>query len=62
MVEHLTHNRKTEGSNLTYNTRGQCYKTFLSMIYGFLHQARVFVRLDWKILPMTNTLADYENP
>ncbi len=62
MVEHLAHNRKTEGSNPAYNTRGQCYKTFLSVIYGFLNQARVFVRLDWKNLPMTNTLADYENP
>ncbi len=42
--------------------RGYCYKTFLSVIYGLLYQARVFVRLDWKGLPMTNTLAYYENP
>jgi hypothetical protein len=41
--------------------RGQCYKTFLSVIYGFSYQARVFVRLDWKSLPMTNTLAYHEN-
>ncbi len=32
---------------------GQCYKTFLSIIDQFSYQARVFVRLDWKSLPMT---------
>ncbi len=34
----------------------------LSVIYGFLHQARVSVRLDWESLPRTNTLTYYENP
>ncbi len=37
-------------------------KLFFSMIYGFLYQARVFVRLAQKSLQMTNTLAYYENP
>jgi hypothetical protein len=32
-------------------------KLFLSEIYGFSYQATVFVRLDRKSLPMTNTLA-----
>ena len=36
---------------------GQFYRTFLSVIYGFSNLARAFVRLDWKSLPMTNTLA-----
>jgi len=31
-------------------------KTFLPVIYRFLYKARVFVRLDWKSSPMTNTL------
>jgi hypothetical protein len=43
-------------------TWAQSYKTFLSMIYGFLCYARVFVRLDWKSLPMTNAVAYNENP
>ncbi len=38
-------------------TWGQCYKTFLSTIYEFLYQARVFIRLGWKSLQGTNTLA-----
>ncbi len=37
-------------------------KKFTPVIYGFSYQARVFVRLDQKSLPMTNTLAYYENP
>jgi hypothetical protein len=37
-------------------------KLFLSMIYGFLYKARVFVGLGWKSLPGTNILASYENP
>ncbi len=44
------------------DTWGQCYKTFLSVIYGFLYYARVSVVLDWKSLPMTNTLAYYKKP
>jgi hypothetical protein len=32
------------------------------VIYGFLYKAVVFLRLDWKSSPMTNTLAYYENP
>jgi hypothetical protein len=43
-------------------TWGQCYKTFLSLIYGFPCLARVLFSLDWKSLPMTNALAYYENP
>jgi hypothetical protein len=42
-------------------SRGQCYETFLSVICVFSYLARVFVRQDWKSLPMTNTLAYYEN-
>ncbi len=42
--------------------RGQCYKTFLPVIYRFTYKARVFVRLCWKSFPRTNTLAYYENP
>jgi hypothetical protein len=30
------------------------------MVNGFSYQARVFVKIDWKSLPMTNTLAYYE--
>ncbi len=41
--------------------RGQCYKTFVSVIYKFLNYARVLVRLDWKSLSEKNTLAYYEN-
>ena len=46
-------------SNL--NTRGQCYNTFLSIIYEFLKRARVFVlgKLFYPIV--INTLAQYEN-
>ncbi len=32
---------------------------FLSVIYGFSYQATAFVRLSWKSLPGTNTLAYY---
>ncbi len=35
---------------------------FTSVIYELFYQAKVFVRLDWKSIPMTNTLAYYENP
>ncbi len=44
------------------NTGANVIKLFLSVIYGFLYLARVFVRLYWKSLPMTNTLAYYKNP
>ncbi len=37
-------------------------KLFLSVMYGFSYKARVFLRLDQESLPMTNTLAFYENP
>ncbi len=37
-------------------------KLFLSVIYRFSYKATVFVTLDWKGLPRTNTLAYYENP
>ncbi len=37
-------------------------KLFLSVIYGFLYKAREFLRLDLKSVPMTNTLANYDNP
>jgi hypothetical protein len=41
---------------------GANVKLFLSVIYGFLYKAyRVFVRIDQKSLPITNTLAYYEN-
>ncbi len=33
----------------------------LSIIYKFLHIARVFVRLGWKSLPITNTPAYFKN-
>jgi hypothetical protein len=36
-------------------------KHFTAIIYEFLCQAKVFVRLGWKSLPDTNTLAYYEN-
>ncbi len=36
-------------------------KLFLSVIYKFSYQARVFVRLGLKSMPGTNTLAYYEN-
>jgi hypothetical protein len=42
-------------------SRSQCYKTFLSVVYEFLYQARVFVRIVWKSLPRTNTLVYCEN-
>jgi hypothetical protein len=34
-------------------------KLFMSVIYGFSYYARVYVRLDQKSLPMTNTQAYY---
>jgi hypothetical protein len=34
----------------------------LSAIHRFSYKARVFVRPYWKSLPMTDTLAHYENP
>jgi retron-type reverse transcriptase len=38
--------------------RDQYYKTFLSLIYGFSYEARVFVRLDQRnSLVMTNKIA-----
>ncbi len=36
-------------------------KHFFSVIYEFSYWARVFVRLSWKSLPGTNTLAYYQN-
>jgi hypothetical protein len=42
-------------------TKAQYYKTIYSAIYEFLYQGRVFVRLGWKSLPGTNTLACYQN-
>jgi hypothetical protein len=42
-------------------SRGQCYKTFWSVIFEFSQQARVFVRLGWKRLSGANSLAYYEN-
>jgi hypothetical protein len=36
-------------------------KLFTDVIYGFRTKL-VFVRLDWKSLPRTNTLAYYKNP
>jgi hypothetical protein len=44
------------------NFPGAIVIKFLSVIYRFSYKARVFVRLDWKSFPMTNTLAYYENP
>jgi hypothetical protein len=38
--------KKLRVSNLRENARGQCYKTFLSVIYGFSYQAIVLVRSD----------------
>jgi hypothetical protein len=35
---------------------------FMSIIYSFLYQARVFLRISWKRLPGSNTLAYYESP
>jgi hypothetical protein len=32
-----------------------------SVIYRFSYLASVFVRIDWKSLPMTNIVAYYEN-
>ncbi len=42
-------------------SRAQCYKTFLSVNCVFSYYARVFVRLCWKSLPGTNTLAYYKD-
>ncbi len=44
-----------------FGPEGNVIKLFPPVIYGFLYKARVFVRLDQKSLPMTNTLAYYEN-
>jgi hypothetical protein len=41
-------------------SRGQCHKTFLSVVYKFLYLARVFVRLGCKSLPEGNTQAYYK--
>ncbi len=38
-------------------TRAQCNKTFLSVIYELSYKAIVFVRVAWKSLPRTNTIA-----
>ncbi len=40
---------------------GEFYKTFLSVVYEFSYQARVFARLGLTSMPGTNTLAYYEN-
>jgi len=37
-------------SGKTHLSRGQSYKTFLSIVYEFLYKARLFVRLGWKSL------------
>jgi hypothetical protein len=34
------------------------YKLFLPVTYGFSNKASVFVKLDWKSLPRTNTLGE----
>jgi hypothetical protein len=47
-----------EKSFITLMSREKVIKLFLSMIDRFACYARVFDRLDWKSLPMTNTL-DY---
>jgi hypothetical protein len=62
---------KEEKKFYNIDTWGQCYKTFLSVIYGFFVKSvcpwQAFpalptnIRLDWKGLPGTNTLAYYEN-
>ncbi len=36
-------------------------KLFLFVIYEFLDQARVFVKIDYKSFPVTNILAYYES-
>jgi hypothetical protein len=33
----------------------------LTAVHRFLYQARVFVRLGWKVLPGTNATAYYKN-
>ncbi len=45
----------------TATTSGQCYKTFLFIIYLISFEAKVFVRLSCKSLPGTNNLTKYEN-
>ncbi len=35
---------------------GQCYKTSLAVIYKFLYKATVFIRIDRKSSPITNTV------
>jgi hypothetical protein len=47
---------------ITLTLGANVIKLFLHVNYRFSYQARVFVRLDWKSLPNTNTLAYYENP
>ncbi len=47
---------------MTLTPGANVIKHFLSVIYGFSYKARVFVSLDWKSLPMTNTLVYYETP
>ncbi len=46
---------------ITLGTGPNVIKLFLSVISGFSYQARVFVRLEQKSSPMTNTLAYCEN-
>jgi hypothetical protein len=41
---------------------GQCYKTFFVRDLQIFRTKLVFVRLDWKSLPRTNTLAYNKNP
>ncbi len=48
-------------SFITLTPGANVLKLFLSVIYGFLYIARMFVRLDCKSLSMTNTLAYYKS-
>jgi hypothetical protein len=47
-------------SFITLTPGSNVIKKFLSVIYEFLCQARVFLKQDWKSLPARNTLAYYE--
>jgi hypothetical protein len=51
--EHLNSLSLSPGANVI--------KLFLSLIYGFSYKTRVFIRLVWKNLPMTITVAYYED-
>ncbi len=49
------------GVLLKHRPGANVIKLFTAVIYEPSYYARVFVRLCWKILPGTNTLAYYEN-